>query len=535
MKRSIVLCIVLLFFTAAIVPAKGAKEQTGTLTPEEARTVRKEAVYREIEAREEGQTVRNQPEFDEIDIGTAVELALASNLGIHSEKIGLRLKKRAKSTWFNRFYPTITASGTLSRFHAAPDNITGLEYSNSLEYDGYNLYGITGTPNPYESPADPTDDYIVSGLPDDAPVYDYVIPYEVEIPHTWNLSAGLNMNLTLTAALIYGIKATILNYEAGALNIQAAEQKLARDVKKTFYNLLLMEENIVLMERKIASAQRRYEQAKINYEFGLVDEYTMLSAQVGVENMKPGLEGLKMGYKSLMMNFKFLLGLDIGTDITLKGTIEPESITLDAKNLVNKYLTERLDIQGLVKQLEIVRNAKNATIAGMTPALTFMLSFDPAFMQDPFDEAWFKDITDNWSQQSGMFSVTVSVPLDQIIPYSQSRADIADSNDTIAQLRTSLLQAVKGAEMEIQTIVMNLQQTQKIFETLRLNVDLAQRAYVLAEEAYNAGGRALIDVEDAEDKLQEAEFEVLKEQYNYLSYLMDLEYALNTPVTKLRN
>ena len=140
MKRSIILCVVLLFLAAAMVQAKGSKEQTDTLTPEEARTVRKEAVYQEIELSDEEQTVQDQLEIDEIDIETAVELALASNLGIQSEKIGLRLKKRAKDTSWNQFVPTITASGTLSRFHVAPDNITGVEYANSLDYEGYELY-----------------------------------------------------------------------------------------------------------------------------------------------------------------------------------------------------------------------------------------------------------------------------------------------------------------------------------------------------------------------------------------------------------
>jgi len=532
MKINVLMIFIIFLMAPILLHAAGNKETAEPITL-------KEAVDQELNALAVSNSDRTELSDEEmsytVTVEDAVRLAEQNNLGILSEEISLKMKERAKKTVWNRFYPTITASGSFSRLHVAPDNITGAEYANSLEYEGYSLLGVTGAENPFENPLDPTDDVIVSAIPEDMDgvLYDYIIPYEIEVPHTWILSAGVNMNLTLTAALLYGIKHTIIDYSAGSLSLETAKLELAKNVKKTFYNLLLLKENIKLMKQKIVSAEKRYEQAKINFEYGLVDEYTMLSAQVGLENIKPGLTALNMAYDTALMNFKFLLGLPLDSGLSLKGSIEPEVVVLNAEELVKEYARDRLDIQSLIKQIEIVKNGKKATIAGMTPALTFMLSFDPTFMQDPFEELWFKDMSDNWSQRSGMFGVTVSVSLDQLLPFSRSWVDIANAEDSIRQLRTALSQAVQGAEMEIAIIVKNLQQTQKLFETLNLNVDLAQRAYSLAEEAYNAGGRALIDVEDAEDKLQEARFEVLKEQFNYISYLLDLEYALNTPLEEI--
>lgn len=452
-----------------------------------------------------------------LDIDTAVEMALSNNLAIKSEQLGLKVKNRTRQTVLNNFYPSITASANLSRMHVAQDySVTS--YTNSLED-----FGIPGT----------------SAIPfgEDGPVYDYVFSQDLELPR-WNISASINMNLTLTAALIYGIKHTVIDYEAGQLSLETAKKGLSRDIKKTFYNLLLMEENIKIMEQKVAAMERRFEQAQINYDFGLVDEYTKLSAQVGLENLKPGVEAMKTGFEIAKMNFKFLLGVDLEEKIILEGTIEPEVIKLDALHLIDTYAADRLDLQSLRKQIEILKNAKNATIAGMTPLLTFLLNFDPAFQGDPFEDAWFEKNDDgelNWGQLSGMFAMSLTVPLDNLLPFSSSWVDISNTKDSIRQMYTTLQQAIKGAEMEIRTIVQNLKQTQKTYESLELNVDLAERAYSLAEESYNAGGRALIDVEDAEDKLQEARFEVLKEKYNYITNLLDLEYALNTPLEEIRN
>ena len=90
-----------------------------------------------------------------------------------------------------------------------------------------------------------------------------------------------------------------------------------------------------------------------------------------------------------------------------------------------------------------------------------------------------------------------------------------------------LAYARQGAEIEIETLVSNLEKSVKLVDTLELNVQLAERAYKLAEEAYNAGNRELLEVQNAELELQKARLEVLKEQFNYTTGLLDLEYAVN--------
>jgi outer membrane protein TolC len=523
---TLMLVFVLSIFVTTGIFAGGQKEKASSETSET--SVPKESSEQSSEESPDAMGQEEEPEGPvSLTVAEAVEMALDNNLAIQAEQLGLKIKNRTRQTVWNQFYPSISASTSLSRMHVAQE-LSITEYTNSLDD-----FGIPGTGNYTLDPPG-----ITSAIPfdDDGPVYDYIFSESVDLPR-WNISAGINMNLTLTAALIYGIKFTVIDYQAGQLSLETAKKSLSRDIKKAFYNLLLLEENIKILELQVESLERRFEQAQINYDFGLVDEYTKLSAQVGLENLRPGVDALKTGYEIAKMNFKFLLGMDLDRDILLEGSIEPEAVELDVDDLIATYVTERLDIQSLRKQIEILKNSKNATIAGMTPLLTFILNFDPVFLGDPFEDPWFERNDDdelNWEQLSGMFAVSLTLPLDQLLPFSSSWVDISNTKDGIRQLYTTMQQAIDGAQMEIWTLVQNLEQTRKTYEALELNVDLAQRAYDLAEESYNAGGRALIDVEDAEDKLQEAKFEVLREKYNYISNLMDLEYALNTPLEELR-
>jgi outer membrane protein TolC len=539
MKKRFFLMIALLLISAVVrvtvIYAGGAQEED----PEkQQRTEQRREEKTRIEIKKvENETRPERPTDALIDEGTlaldvdgVVDFALANNLGIVSEKLALSIKKRARDTVFNKFYPTARVSGTLSRMHEEPDDIEFLAPVDPEDMEDYGLYDYM-TENPYApgtyTYVDP--DYIPDGL------YGTVTQVTQEVDHTWNVSAKLDFNLTLSAALFWGIRAAVLDYQSGRLGLETTRKKLARDVKKQFYNLLLMEENIALMQKKIDTARERYEQAKVNYENGLVSEYTMLSAQVALENLKPGLESMKTGYRSALLGFKHQLGMPLDTELTLDGKIEPETLDLESNALKNGFMANRLDIQSLVQQIEIIRNSRDATIAGMTPSVTFLLNFDTNFMNDPFEDDWFEDTDEDWVQRNGMFAVTLAISLDQLLPFSQSWVSIADSNNRIKQMQTNLTQAIRGAEMEIENIIMNLKKSADAVETLEMNVQLAERAYNMAEEAYNAGTKELLEVKEAEDELNNARVKVLEEKYSYTTGLLDLEYALNTTMKEIRD
>lgn len=524
MKTICIPLFLIAFFTAAgFVAAGGDREKAAR-------------VQNEIDAlqKSSGSEMLSEDDTIVLDAETAVAVALANNLNIKTEEVTLRVKNRTKNTVFNYFYPTISASAVLSRMHEAPGTFSQLVPVPPEELEEYGLYDYMADNPAY--PLGPAYVPVSSDMLEEG-IYGNVTMIEEEIPHTWNVSAALNMNLTLSAALFFGIKAAVLDYEAGRLNLETAKKKLTRDVQKQFYNLLLLEENIRLMEDSVDAALDRYKQAEINYENGLVSEYTKLSARVAYENMKPSLASMKSGYESALLGFTMQLGLPLTAGLELTGSIEQESVSLEADPIIRRAIPRRLDIQSFIQQIDMIENSKDLTIAGMTPALTFMLNFDPAFTGDPFTDPWFEEEEgeDNWTQRGGMFGITLSVSLDKLLPYSKTWMELETTKDNAEKARIGLQQAIRGAEMEIRNIVMNLRKSEKLIESLQLNVDLAKQAYEMAEEAYNAGNRELLEVQNAELELKKARLEVVKEQYNYITGLLDLEYAANATLEEIQD
>jgi outer membrane protein TolC len=339
------------------------------------------------------------------------------------------------------------------------------------------------------------------------------------------MSGSISASLPLSSANAYSIKNTQLSYEAEKISLKETKKRLELDVKEAFYNLIVLKERVSLIKQNIDTAQKRYNQAKINYENGLASELTMLSAQVTLENLKPDLEDLKVSYETAEMQFKQMLGLDKDVTISVKGSIEPKYLALEAETLIQKYLPTRLDVQSLEKNAQVLENKKKLTSAEeYTPVLTLSYSIK-AQIDDPFQANW--GSTESWSDAS-TFGISLSLPLDGLIPGSSSRMKVKEIEDSIEKTQIELAMTRQLAEVEIESILMRLDKSLRTLKALEQNVVLAQKTYDLTETQYNAGAAALLEVEEAYDALQEAKLGVLEERYHYLSGLFDLEYALNT-------
>jgi outer membrane protein TolC len=438
-----------------------------------------------------------------LDVQTAVALALRANLGLETEQLSFEVKRNTKDTMYNVFYPKVTASVKLSRLNQGPSSVSTLI-------------------------PDPNSTTIMTSL---GLSYERVIPYTYTPPHRFSLGASISASITFSYSMIHGLRLTEMDYEAGRINLEKARKKVELDVKKTFYNLLVIEESIKLAEQNYQAAVTRFKQAEANYNSGLVDQYTMLAAQVAMESLKPVIAEIRNGYETLLLSFKTLLGIDLDTPIRLSGSIEPVIHKFDARELSARFLSNRLDVQGLILAQKITDEVWKLEQSNLLPVLTLMYSMDPTFQGDPFGDFWFDK---SWKQQTGMFGITLSMSLDNLIPNSAQKNRIYNASLDKEKIRVQLSQALQGAELEIRRIIVGLEKSAKSIEVLKLNVELAEKANQMGQEAYRAGLKDYSQIETTEVNLQEARVNLLKEKYNYLSGLLDLENALNTSLETIR-
>ncbi|ADN03094.1 TolC family protein [Spirochaeta thermophila] len=433
----------------------------------------------------------------------AVSQALANNLSIRRTRLDLESRKLTRDTVFNQFYPRITAGVTLSRLHEAPGTVTGLI-------------------------PDPT-----SEIAPGSGIYERVLSFEQELPHTWTLSTSLQASLTLTFQLVGGIELAFKDYERGLVTLEKVQKQVERDVRKAFYQLILSREQLSIMEESLKASEARYRQTERLFQNGLVDRQTLLSARVAWESMKPQIAQLSMAYENALLNFKMLLGMDLERPVVLEGEITTPALSPTSIDLARFSLDRSPEIQELAKALQMQRIQREITTSSRLPVLTFTVTADPTFQGDPFADPWFEDVDTMWTQRSGMFGVTLTIPVDPWIPASQTWVNLSNQERSLEAMELQLEEALRATYLRARSLLDSIRTAQENLKAHEANLELARTSYQLAEEAYGSGLKDLVAVMDAETQLRQAQFSVLSDRIQILTNLIDLSYTLNVPFETL--
>jgi outer membrane protein TolC len=320
-----------------------------------------------------------------------------------------------------------------------------------------------------------------------------------------------------------------LDYEGGLISYEKAKAQLERDVRKSYYSMLFLEENIGLLRENLATAERRMNLAQANYRAGLAPQLTVLQAQVTAENLKPSIDQAENGLRLSLAQFAMNLGLAYDTAFELVPLEDQDVfIDLDLKDLISEASSKKLDILELKQSILLLESTRKMTrIRIYTPTLSLGLNFDPTFQGDMWKDSWAME--DGWKQSSGMFRLSLSFSLNSLFPFGAEQQALRDIEDRQRTANIGLAQAIRGTEIEVYNTVLSLEQARATVEAQALTVQLAERTYRLTEEAYRGGLQTLMEVQNAELEMRKARLAVLDQTFTYLQGLIDLEYAIGVP------
>ena len=417
-----------------------------------------------------------------IDIEEAVAIALKNNLNLKSNKVDLDYKKWSRYMVWNNFLPSVNSSIAWSRGNA---------WKSTIESSGVSI--------PNSSPE-------------------------------WSFGANIGLNWNLNAALVFGAIATMQDYQNGRLSFEIAKNTLMLNVRKSFYYFLLLKRRIEIKEEQMANALKRYDQAEINFRNGRISEYDMLGTKVYYENLKPDLVSLKNSYNTSLLQFQQLIGIEDDVRLSFVGTLSIDGKSLDSfdyHSLASKYVENRLDIQIQKHSIKLLDTSKKIAIAQMTPSFSLGVGYSPSFQKNIFkSDTWSKDDKD-WID-GGSFRFGFSLALDPLFPFSTAQMNIIQIQNNIKKSEIGLQQLRLNAKLEIQTFVTNTEKSKQTLSSLKENIALAQKAYTMAEQAFRAGTKDRLSVENSQLDLDNAKLNMLMEEYNYLINILDLENAINS-------
>lgn len=447
---------------------------------------------------------------------SAVAYALENSLSIKSSAIDLEIKKRAGDNAWNVLLPTVQASGTLSR--SGTSSYSSMEAAAQSALLSARVGALEkGSLIPVERQAQ-----ILGGM-----------GYEDTESGHWTTVGNLGVSWNLSLAYIGQIKAAKADYEGGKITYEKSVRETEVNVRKLFYGLLLQQENIRIQKASLENARLRAVQTETNFKNGLVPELSMLQAQVSYENKRPEVEQADRLLRQQLDTFAFIIGLPVGTNIVLDGSIEPEYVDVDVDTLIQKYSASSLDIKNLDATISSLKDNLSAiNLSSYTPALALNYSLQPALIYgldfDRYTDA------DNWND-SNSFSITLAWNLTNLLPWSSNRQNAKNIESNLKKLELSREMAVENQKVEVRKAVDTLTQARQQIDAMGRNIKLAQRSYEMTMRSFRNGTTELLDVRDAESQLDQAKLGLANQKFNYISALLDLEKTLNINLTSAKN
>jgi outer membrane protein TolC len=396
-----------------------------------------------------------------LTVEESVRIALNNNLGLTQNAIDLDGKQRTADRSWNTLLPTITTAAVAGH----PTSVTG------------------------EIP----------------------LAQDIWIPG-FQVSATINLSIST----IDNIKKARSDYEAGILTHELAKQRLELQVRKLFYQLILMEAGKELAERSFESAQARYEQIAALVKAGQAARLDEMTAMVDMENKRPNVRNAHTQYENALDSFKALLGLPREQAVVLRGTLYYE----DSGSAGETPRSESLEAAALQKSIMSLEAQRNAARNGAyIPVIGLSWKSTPLYNTKG----------GIWNDSEGAFTISLGLSLDNFLPWSAARTRIDSLNDSIRSAEIQLSETLRDRENRITQYRRTIGQTKENITALRFNVELAQTTYALYEEAYRSGAADYQRLRDADDSLLLTQNRVQQEQYNLISAILDLERELNVP------
>lgn len=344
----------------------------------------------------------------------------------------------------------------------------------------------------------------------------------------WSVTGRIGVSLNLNGSLPYEFKNLQYLLNAELVSYEQARQMYIRDIKDFFYQILLVKERISLARDNLRITEKQYEKTVLLYEAGLASDLNLMAIKVNLANTRPEILSLENDYTSKLFQLKYLTGLTPDDELELTGSIFLPDIPVSLDDLSNR-ISDTLELQKFRQENLILQNSRKIILMeNRIPSFSLGYSYSPKLSQ-PLEDSF--SSRDTWFGQ-GSLTISMSLPLNSILPGSSSRTDLESIDADILKNELELDQLLYTSHMELSNLINRIAGIRETLAARKLAADFSREAYEYTVISYNSGGVDVLELQDSETDLRESRVAVLTETYNYISTILDLEYLLGIEIIK---
>ncbi len=335
-----------------------------------------------------------------------------------------------------------------------------------------------------------------------------------------SFNGGITGSMPIVNSQLWeSLKVSVADVMLAIEKARSSQIDMIEQVSQAYFSVLLAKESLEVYQRVYDNAVENNKNIKKRYDVGSVSEFDYISSNVSVQNAIPNVIEAQNSVVLALWQLKALLGIDLNKNIDVAGSLTDYEAqmnyahTIDQLDLSNNSTLKQLDIQeGMLESaLKITKLANVPTLSINAAYLYTALGNDGKFFQA---KAW------NPYSYAG---VQLNIP---IFAGNQRRAATRQARLNLSNLQLQRENAERQLRVAVVNSLNNMQTNVKKFSAAAATVGQAQRGYDIAVKRYEVGRGTLVDVDNSQLQLTQAELGRNSAIYNFLIAKISLDKIL---------
>lgn len=337
---------------------------------------------------------------------------------------------------------------------------------------------------------------------------------------TTTAMAGLTMTLPIYAPAVYqNMKMTKEDILLAQEKARSSRLDLVNQVTKAYYAALLAQDSRDVIKRSYDVAKQNFEVVDKKFQVGKVSEYDKISAEVQMRSMNSSVTSAETGLNLALLRLKVLMGINTAIDINIKDSLKDyeKDLTLSKTQVNENELVNNTALRQLDMNKNMLERANKLLKTSFLPTVGMQLQGQYQSYSN-----------DNWNVFKYKFSPSSTLALSVSVPIFQASnwTKLKSNKLQIEQLADTRTNTMRQLSMAAQSYRKNMISTITKLESDREAVKQANKAVTISAKRYDVGRGTILELNQSETALTQAELTYHQSIYDYLTNKADLDYTM---------
>ena len=333
-------------------------------------------------------------------------------------------------------------------------------------------------------------------------------------------TGGLTMTLPIYAPAVYqNMKMTKEDILLAQEKARSSRLDLVNQVTKAYYAALLAKDSRDVIQRSYNVAKQNYEVVDKKFQVGKVSEYDKITAEVQMRSMGSSVTSAETGLTLALLRLKVLMGIKTDIDINITDSLKAyeKDLTLAKAEVNESELSNNTSVRQLDMSQNMLERSTKLLRTNFLPTVAMQLQ-----------GSYTSYSNDNWNVFKYKYSPASSLALSVTIPIFQASnwTKLKSNKVQIDQLADTRTNTMRQLSMAAQSYRKNMITTITKLESDREAVRQADKAVTISAKRYDVGRGTILELNQSETALTQAELTYHQSIYDYLTNKADLDYTL---------